>query len=62
MNGMLKIAVRLQKNVCFGVSGPKKIGSVGRQKFLFFKKFLQRFYRGHILTLIVLIQKLQKKL
>jgi len=37
------------------------LGSVGRKMILFFKIFLASIYRGHILTLIVLVQKWQKK-
>jgi hypothetical protein len=33
-----------------------------RKKILFFKIFLASFYRGHILTLIVLVEKGPKKL
>jgi hypothetical protein len=36
------------------------IRSIGRKKILFKKIFLSSFYRGHIMTLIVLVQKLAK--
>ena len=35
------------------------LGSIGRKKILFKKIFLASFYRGSILTLIVLVQKSQ---
>jgi hypothetical protein len=36
------------------------LGSGDRKKILFLKIFLANFYRGHILTLIVLVQKWPK--
>jgi hypothetical protein len=41
----------------FPLTYSKILGSVGRKKILFFLIFLARFYKGHIRTLIVLIQK-----
>ena len=46
----------------FPLTYSKILGSVGRKKILFFNIFLARFYNGHILTLIVLIQKCSKKI
>jgi hypothetical protein len=45
----------------FPLTCSKILGSVGRKKILFFKISLASFYRGHILTLIVLVQKCPKK-
>ena len=54
-----------KNNTCTGISAniqySKILGSVGRKRILFFKIFLARFYKGHILTLIVHIQKWSKK-
>ena len=46
----------------FPLTYSKILGSVGRENILFLKIFLASFYRGYILTLIVLVKKLQKKL
>jgi hypothetical protein len=45
----------------FPLTCSKILGSVVRKKILFLKIFLASFYRGHILTLIVLVQKWPKK-
>ena len=45
----------------FPLTCSKILGSVGRKKILFFKISLASFYRVHILTLIVLVQKCSKK-
>jgi hypothetical protein len=53
---------RLRKKIpVFPLTCSKILGLVGRKKILFFKIFLDGFYRGHILTLTVLVQKWQKK-
>jgi hypothetical protein len=44
----------------FPLTCSKILGSVGRKKILFKKIFLASFYGGHILTLIVLVQKWPK--
>jgi hypothetical protein len=55
--------VRPRKKIhVFPLTYSRILGSVGRKKILFFKIFLARFYKGHILTLIVLVQKWHKKL
>jgi hypothetical protein len=55
--------IRPRKKIhVFPLRYSKILGLVGRKKILFFKIFLARFYRGHILTLIVLVQKWSKKL
>ena len=55
--------VRPRKNIpVFPLTCSEILGSVGRKKILFFLKFLASFYRGHILTLIVLVQKWQTKI
>ena len=46
----------------FPLTSSKILRSVGRKKILFLKICLASFYKGHILTLIVLIQKWSKKL
>ena len=46
----------------FPLTCSKILGSAGRKKILFKKIFLASFYGGHILTLIVLVQKWPKKL
>ena len=51
-----------KKNPVFPLTCSKILGSVGRKKILFLKIFLASFYRGHILNLIVLVQKWPKKL
>ena len=44
----------------FPLASSKILGSVGRKKIFYFF-ILTNFYRGHILTLIVLVQQWQKK-
>jgi hypothetical protein len=46
----------------FPLTCSKIFRSVGRKKILFLKIFLASFYRGHIPTLIVLVQKWGKKI
>jgi hypothetical protein len=46
----------------FPLTCSKILGFVGRKKILFLKIFLASFYREHILTLIVLVQKWPNKL
>ena len=54
--------IRPRKKIhVFPLTYSKILGSVGRKKILFFKIFLARFYKGHILTLIVPIKNGKKK-
>ena len=55
--------IRPRKKIpVFPLTCSKISGSLGIKKILFFKIYLASFYRGHILTLIVLVQKWPTKL
>jgi hypothetical protein len=58
-----EVSVMPRKKIpVFPLTCSKILGFVGRKKISFLKIFLASFYREHILTLIVLVQKWPRKL
>jgi hypothetical protein len=60
IESLLKYYIRPRKKIpVFLLTCSKILGLIGRKKILFKQIFLASFYRGSILTLIVLVQKSQ---